>query len=181
MDELERISPDEFRQLQKLPIIVVLDNVRSMHNVGSIFRTSDAFLLEAIYLCGYTPRPPHRDIQKTALGATETVVWKSFETVQLAIDELNKNNYRLIAAEQTVGSLPLHQINFKTGERLAIIFGNEVEGVQQEVIDQCSACIEIPQLGTKHSLNVSVAAGIVLWKLVEKSMNDEQGRVDGER
>lgn len=169
MDELERITPDEFRQSQKLPIIVVLDNVRSMHNVGSIFRTSDAFLLEAIYLCGYTPRPPHRDIQKTALGATETVMWKSFDAIQEALNELKEKNYRLIAAEQTVDSLPLHQINFKAGEKLAIVFGNEVDGVQQEVIDQCATCIEIPQLGTKHSLNVSVAAGIVLWKLVEKN------------
>ena len=168
MDSLERLSPEAFRQAEKLPVIVVLDNVRSMHNVGSIFRTADAFLLEAIYLCGFTPRPPHRDIQKTALGATETVAWKAFETVQAALNDLQQNNYRLIAAEQTVGSMPLHEIHFEKGEKLAIIFGNEVDGVQQNVIDQCSASIEIPQLGTKHSLNVSVAAGIMLWKLVEK-------------
>ena len=168
MDQLERMQPEDFRKSQKLPVVVVLDNVRSMHNVGSIFRTADAFLLEAIYLCGYTPRPPHRDIQKTALGATETVTWKAYDTIQEAIGFLKESNYQLIAAEQTEGSISLQQIAVEKGEKLAIIFGNEVEGVQQEVIDQCHACIEIPQLGTKHSLNVSVAAGIVLWKLVEK-------------
>ncbi len=168
MDQLERMLPSVFRIAEKLPIIVVLDNVRSMHNVGSIFRTADAFLLEAIYLCGYTPRPPHRDIQKTALGATETVAWKAFETAQEAMVVLQKNDYRLMAAEQAAGSIPLQQTDFGKGEKLAIIFGNEVEGVQQEVIDRCHGCIEIPQLGTKHSLNVSVAAGIVLWKLVEQ-------------
>lgn len=170
MDQLERMRPEDFWKSQKLPLIVVLDNVRSMHNVGSIFRTADAFLLEAVYLCGYTPHPPHRDIQKTALGATETVSWKSYETVQEAIQELQKNNYRLIAAEQTTGSTSLHllPIEIEKGEKLAIIFGNEVEGVQQEVIDKCNLCVEIPQFGTKHSLNVSVAAGIVIWKLVEQ-------------
>jgi len=167
MDQLERMQPAAFRDSQKLPIVVVLDNVRSMHNVGSIFRTADAFLLEAIYLCGYTPRPPHRDIQKTALGATETVTWKAFDTAQEAIDALQKADYRLMAAEQATGSVPLQKTDFRRGEKLAIIFGNEVEGVQQEIIDRCYGCIEIPQLGTKHSLNVSVAAGIVLWKLVE--------------
>jgi 23S rRNA (guanosine2251-2'-O)-methyltransferase len=167
MDQLERKQPEEFRKSDKLPIVVVLDNVRSMHNVGSIFRTADAFLLESIYLCGYTPRPPHRDIQKTALGATETVTWKAFDDIREALQELRQNDYQLLAAEQTTESLPLHQAQFERGERLAIIFGNEVEGVQQEVIDECSMCIEIPQLGTKHSLNVSVAAGVVLWKLIE--------------
>ena len=168
MDQLERMQPEDFRQSRKLPIVIVLDNVRSMHNVGSIFRTADAFLLETIYLCGYTPRPPHRDIQKTALGATETVTWKAFDTTLDAITALQLHEYRLVAAEQTTGSIPLHQVEFAKGEKLAIIFGNEVEGVQQEVIDRCQGCVEIPQLGTKHSLNVSVAAGIVLWKLTEQ-------------
>ena len=168
MDQLERMQPSVFRTSQKLPIVVVLDNVRSMHNVGSIFRTADAFLLEAIYLCGYTPRPPHRDIQKTALGATETVTWKAFETAHDAIISLQENGYLLMAAEQANDSTLLQRLDFRKGEKLAIIFGNEVEGVQQEIIDKCSGCIEIPQLGTKHSLNVSVAAGIVLWKLVEQ-------------
>lgn len=168
MEQLERKSPEAFRNADKLPIIAVLDNVRSMHNVGSVFRTADAFLLQGIYLCGYTPRPPHRDIQKTALGATETVDWQGFDTIEEALDELQQNGYKILAAEQATGSLPLHQINFEKEDKLAIVFGNEVEGVQQQVIDRSTACIEIPQLGTKHSLNVSVAAGIVLWKLVEK-------------
>ena len=167
MEDLGRMSMEEFKEAPKNPIVVVLDNVRSMHNVGSIFRTADAFLLEAIYLCGYTPRPPHRDIQKTALGATETVVWQYLETAQDAIIILKEKGYTLLAAEQSDNSLMLTDTNFSIGEKLAVIFGNEVEGVQQELIDQCNACLEIPQMGTKHSLNVSVAAGIVLWKLVE--------------
>ena len=170
MDALQRKSVDEFRTAEKFPIIVVLDNVRSMHNVGSVFRTADGFLLEAVYLCGYTPKPPHRDIQKTALGATETVVWKSFETTQNAIDELKANGYKLLAVEQAKHSILLQKINFSANEKLAVIFGNEVEGVDQAIIDQCDACIEIPQFGMKHSLNVSVAAGIVLWKLVESRL-----------
>lgn len=179
MDNLDRISTDEFKEAPKNPIIVVLDNVRSMHNVGSIFRTADAFLLEAIYLCGYTPCPPHREIQKTALGATETMVWQYFETAQQAVDLLKKSEYKLLAAEQSTDSTLLTAANFEKGEKLAVIFGNEVEGVQQELIDQCNACLEIPQTGTKHSLNVSVAAGIVLWKLVEKHLitNNEQIKI----
>lgn len=177
MEELGRMSTTDFREAQKNPVIVVLDNVRSMHNVGSIFRTADAFLLEAIYLCGYTPRPPHRDIQKTALGATETVTWQYFETAQEAVADLKEKGFTLLAAEQSTDSLPLTEVNFAAGEKLAIIFGNEVEGVQQELIDQCKACLEIPQMGTKHSLNVSVAAGIVLWKLVENQLVQSNSQV----
>jgi 23S rRNA (guanosine2251-2'-O)-methyltransferase len=167
MKELDRMDTDTFKQTEKRLIVVVLDNVRSMHNVGSIFRTADAFLLQAIYLCGYTPQPPHRDIQKTALGATETVEWAYYEETDKALDFLQQQGYRLLAAEQSTGSWPLPGVHFAAHEKLAIIFGNEVEGVQQHLIDRCEACIEIPQWGTKHSLNVSVAAGIILWKLVE--------------
>ena len=170
MEDLNRKTVTEFISAKKFPVIVVLDNVRSMHNVGSVFRTADGFLLEAIYLCGYTPKPPHRDIQKTALGATETVHWQAFETTAEAVQLLKKNGYQLLAVEQAKQSMMLHQINYSANEKLAIIFGNEVEGVQQDIIDQCDACIEIPQFGMKHSLNVSVAAGIVLYKIIEPQL-----------
>ena len=170
MDDLNRKTIGEFKSAEKFPVIVVLDNVRSMHNVGSVFRTADGFLLEAIYLCGYTPRPPHRDIQKTALGATETVHWEAFDSAMDAMSKLKQNGYKLLAVEQTRQSIMLQQINYKANEKLAIIFGNEVEGVQQQVIDLCDACIEIPQFGMKHSLNVSVAAGIVLYKIIEQQI-----------
>jgi 23S rRNA (guanosine2251-2'-O)-methyltransferase len=174
MEELGRMDTHTYRQAEKRPIIVVLDNVRSMHNVGSIFRTADAFLLQAIYLCGYTPQPPHRDIQKTALGATETVEWTYHEKAESALDILQQQGYRLLAAEQSTGSWQLTDVHFAAHEKLAIIFGNEVEGVQQHLIDRCEACIEIPQWGTKHSLNVSVAAGIILWKLVEGTVINQK-------
>jgi 23S rRNA (guanosine2251-2'-O)-methyltransferase len=170
MDELNRKSVDEFKQSEKFPVIVVLDNVRSMHNVGSVFRTADGFLLEAIYLCGYTPRPPHRDIHKTALGATETVAWKAFDTTLEAVEKLKKDGYTLYAVEQAKNSISLQNFKNKVNQKMAIIFGNEVEGVAQNIIDICEACIEIPQFGMKHSLNVSVAAGIVLYKLVEENL-----------
>jgi len=167
MEDLNRKTVDECKVAEKFKVIVVLDNVRSMHNVGSVFRTADGFLLEAIYLCGYTPKPPHRDIQKTALGATETVHWQAFETTMDAVNQLHQNGYKLLAVEQAKQSIMLHRIIYSANEKLAIIFGNEVEGVQQQVIDRCDACIEIPQFGMKHSLNVSVAAGIVLYKIIE--------------
>ncbi len=170
MGDLNRKTVDEFKIAEKFPVIVVLDNVRSMHNVGSVFRTADGFLLEAIYLCGYTPRPPHRDIQKTALGATETVYWQAFETTMEAINQLQQNGYKLLAVEQAKQSIMLHHINYSANEKLAIIFGNEVDGVEQPIIDRCDACIEIPQFGMKHSLNVSVAAGIVLYKIIEQHL-----------
>ena len=165
MDELNRMSVEEFKQSQKKKIIVVLDNIRSMHNVGSVFRTADAFLIEAICICGFTAQPPHRDINKTALGATESVDWIYYEKTTDAIVALKQNNYFIYAVEQTEGSVRLE--NFATTDKpTAVVFGNEVEGVSDEVLQLVDGCIEIPQLGMKHSLNISVAAGIVLWKLV---------------
>lgn len=165
MDELGRKSVDEFKQAEKNKIIVVLDNIRSMHNVGSVFRTADAFLIEAIFLCGYTPQPPHRDIQKTALGATETVDWIHFETTMQAIEILKEKGYTIYAVEQAEGSIALNHVP-QNDKPIAVVFGNEVEGVDADVIAASQHCIEIPQLGMKHSLNISVAAGIVLWELV---------------
>lgn len=166
MDELGRMSVAEFKEAKKNPIVVVLDNIRSMHNVGSVFRTADAFRIEAICLCGYTPQPPHRDIQKTALGATETVNWLYFSTTLDALKQLKEHGYTIFAVEQAVGSISLEQFE-ETDKKIAVVFGNEVSGVDSEVLAHCDGCIEIPQLGMKHSLNISVAAGIVLWKLSE--------------
>lgn len=170
MDELNRKSVHEFKEAEKMPVVVVLDNIRSMHNVGSVFRTADAFLLRGIYLCGYTPQPPHRDIHKTALGATETVEWKYTETTVEAVTRLKVDGYKVFAVEQVESSIPLHRFDMNNNEPVAVVFGNEVSGVEQEVIKLCDGCIEIPQLGMKHSLNISVAAGIVLWELVRKLM-----------
>ncbi len=169
MEALGRLTVEEARNAGRTAVRVVLDNVRSMHNVGSVFRTADAFLLEEIDLCGYTPRPPHRDIQKTALGATETVPWRGWDSTIEAVTELKKNGYRVLAVEQTTGSILLHQQELRVDERLAVVFGNEVEGVNSDVIALCDGCIEIPQLGMKHSLNVSVAAGMVLWEICRGS------------
>jgi tRNA G18 (ribose-2'-O)-methylase SpoU len=163
MPELERMSTDAFKEAAKNPLIVVLDQVRSMNNVGSIFRTADSFLIEAIYLCGYTPRPPHRDIQKTALGATETVNWQYFDSTLEAVKQLKSAHYKVVAVEQTHNSISLEDYPFQVGEKTALIFGNEVDGVDDEVLKVCDAVIEIPQAGSKHSLNVTVSAGIVLW------------------
>jgi tRNA G18 (ribose-2'-O)-methylase SpoU len=165
MDELNRKSVDDFKQADKKPVIVVLDNIRSMHNVGSVFRTSDAFLVEAIFLCGYTPQPPHRDINKTALGATETVDWLFFEKTTDAVKALKEKGYKVYAIEQVENSISLQKYP-SNNESIAVVFGNEVEGVDDEVLKLVDGSIEIPQLGMKHSLNISVAAGIVLWKLV---------------
>ena len=170
--ELVRKSVDAFRSAGKIPVRVVLDNVRSMHNVGSVFRTSDAFLIEGIDICGYTPRPPHRDIHKTALGATETVAWHSFEDAAVRVRELREEGYHVWAVEQAHGSRLLQDWQYEPGTRVAVVFGNEAEGVREEVLRACSGCIEIPQLGMKHSLNVSVAAGIVLWELCRHSLRD---------
>lgn len=166
MDELGRKSVEEFKQATKTPIIAVLDNIRSMHNVGSVFRTADAFLIEAIFLCGYTAQPPHRDINKTALGATESVDWIYFSQTTDAVSELKNRGYKVYAIEQTEGSTSLEKISIRSTEKLAVIFGNEVEGVNDEVLKLVDGSIEIPQLGMKHSLNISVAAGIVLWEFV---------------
>ena len=166
VEELSRKTISEFKVATKNPIIVVLDNIRSMHNVGSVFRSADAFLIEAVLLCGYTPQPPHRDIQKTALGATETIDWIYYESATEAVLSLKDKSYKVFAIEQTEGSVSLEKLTFMQFERIAIVMGNEVEGVGNEVLKLVDGSIEIPQLGMKHSLNVSVAAGIVLWELV---------------
>jgi tRNA G18 (ribose-2'-O)-methylase SpoU len=168
--ELNRMSPEDFKKAKKIPLIVVLDNVRSLHNVGSVFRTSDAFLVESVYLCGITAVPPHVEIHKTALGAENTVDWKYFENTLDAVAELKQEGYLIASVEQAENSIPLNR--FQTGnEKTAIILGNEVQGVNQEVMNQCDACIEIPQFGTKHSLNVSVAAGVLIWEIFKAKAN----------
>ena len=166
MEELGRKSVEEFKQSEKTPVIVVLENIRSAYNVGSVFRTSDAFLVEAIYIIGYTSQPPHKEIKKTALGAEESVIWKHFATSAEAIDSLRADGYNVYAVEQAEGSYKLNDIGFETDEKIAVIFGNEVTGVEQSTISLCDGCIEIPQLGMKHSLNIATAAGVVLWELV---------------
>lgn len=170
MDELNRKSVNEFRQSEKTPVVVVLDNIRSMHNVGSVFRTADAFLVKGIYLCGYTPQPPHRDIHKTALGSTETVEWQYFATTVEAVRVLKEEGYAVFAVEQTEGSIPLQEFADKYLGPLAVVFGNEVTGVGEEALALCDGSVEIPQWGMKHSLNISIAAGIVLWELVRRRM-----------
>lgn len=166
MEELNRKSVEEFKQSDKMPVVVVLENIRSAYNVGSVFRTADAFLLEAIYICGYTAFPPHKEIKKTALGADETVHWKHFKNIGEALQELKKQGYVVYAVEQAQNSLKLQDVNLHPDTKIAVVLGNEVTGVEQATIGQCDGCIEIPQLGMKHSLNVSVAAGVVLWELV---------------
>ena len=173
MEELNRKSVEEFKQSEKIPVIAVLENVRSAYNVGSVFRTADAFLLEGIYICGYTAYPPHKEIKKTALGADETVHWKHFKKAEMAIEELRNEGYRIFAVEQAEASCKLHATPFKPGEKIAVIFGNEVTGVEQSTIALCDGCIEIPQLGMKHSLNISVAAGIVLWEMVRRKLLED--------
>ncbi len=170
MDELGRMSVDEFRQSPKTPVIVILDNIRSMHNVGSVFRTADAFLVEAIFLCGYTPQPPHRDIHKTALGATDTVDWIYFQTTAEAVAAVKDRGYTVFAVEQAEGSISLEK-KATDNPKTAFVFGNEVEGVDADVLPLCDGCIEIPQLGMKHSLNISVAAGIVLWEVIRSRVH----------
>jgi 23S rRNA (guanosine2251-2'-O)-methyltransferase len=172
MEELGRKSVEEFKQSEKTPIIVVLENIRSAYNVGSVFRTSDAFLVEAIYIIGYTSQPPHKEIKKTALGAEETVLWKHFASSAEAIDELRANGYNVYAVEQAEGSFKLNAIGFEADEKIAVIFGNEVAGVEQSTISLCDGCIEIPQLGMKHSLNIATAAGVVLWELVRQKLSN---------
>jgi 23S rRNA (guanosine2251-2'-O)-methyltransferase len=166
-EELNRKTVEEFRTSEKTPLILVLDNVRSLNNIGSVFRTGDAFLVEAIYLCGITATPPHKDIQKTALGATESVNWRHFRSTLEAVDEL-KATHKVYAIEQAENSIMLDKFMPEEGRKLAVVFGNEVKGVDQQVIDGCDGCIEIPQLGTKHSLNIAVSAGIVVWDLFLK-------------
>ena len=166
MDELNRLSVEDFKQTDKMPFIVVLENIRSAYNVGSVFRTADAFLLEAIYICGYTCCPPHKEIKKTALGAEETVAWKHFVNSTVALLELKDMGYKVFSVEQASGSTMLNNLNFDVNDKIAVIFGNEVTGVEQTTIQQSEGCIEIPQFGMKHSLNISTAAGVVMWELV---------------
>ena len=166
--ELNRLTVDEFKQANKLPLAVILDEVRSLHNIGSVFGTSDAFLVERIYLCGITATPPHPEMHKTALGAEDTVDWKYVKHTLEAVEELHNEGYTVLAIEQVEGSTMLDELELEPDKKYAIVMGNEVKGVQQEVIDACDGCIEIPQYGTKHSLNVSVTTGIVLWEFANK-------------
>ncbi|MDK2978073.1 MAG: hypothetical protein PWP52_787 [Bacteroidales bacterium] len=166
--ELQRLNIEEFKNAPKTPIIVILDNIRSLNNIGSVFRTSDAFLIEKIILCGITAKPPHKDIQKTALGATESVDWEYIEEISEAIKSLKKSGFTIVSIEQTENAVELQNITIEAKKKYAIIFGNEVKGVQQEVVNQSDYCIEIPQFGTKHSFNISVSAGIVLWEFFKK-------------
>lgn len=165
MHELNRHKPEDAITTHKNPIIIILDDIRSMHNVGSAFRTADAFAIHSIYLCGFTPQPPHREIHKTALGATETVNWQHFEQTKDAIIAAKEQGYKILAVEQTHGSTPLESLNWQ-GEAIALIFGNEVSGVSEEALKEVEKAIEIPQWGSKHSLNVSVTIGVVLWEIM---------------
>lgn len=167
-EELPRLSKEEFKKHQKTMVVIVLDNVRSHLNVGSVFRTADAFLIEAIYLCGITGVPPHRDIHKTALGATDTVAWKYFATPAEAIETLKKDGFKIIAIEQAENATLLDAFMPVKGEKYGVVFGNEVEGVEQGVVSVADRVVEIPQYGTKHSLNIAVSVGVVVWDLVNK-------------
>ena len=169
--EMQRLSVDEFKQAEKLPLIVVLDDVRSMHNVGSVFRTCDAFRIEAVYLCGITSTPPNAEIHKTALGAEDSVEWKYFDTALEAVEALKSNSYKVYSVEQAHGSTMLQEFTPIYNNRYAVILGNEVKGVHQEVIDASDGCLEIPQFGTKHSMNVSVTAGIIIWHFAQMIIN----------
>ncbi|MCX6266231.1 MAG: RNA methyltransferase [Bacteroidetes bacterium] len=168
MPELQRLSIEEFKAAKKLPVVVVLDNIRSQNNIGSVFRTADAFRLEGVFLCGITATPPHREIQKTALGATDSVDWQYFDSTFEAICYLRNQGYMIVAVEQTKGSTMLGDFHPPEAKKLAIVFGNEVNGIDDEVLLQVQECIEIPQFGTKHSINVSVAVGILIWDLFGK-------------
>jgi 23S rRNA (guanosine2251-2'-O)-methyltransferase len=167
-EELDRLSVEAFKQVEKTPFMLVMDNVRSLHNIGSLFRTADAFRLEGIYLCGITATPPHREIHKTALGATESVDWVYCEKTIDAISELKEKGYMILSVEQTEGAILLDQVQLSGDQKYALVFGHEIRGVDQKVVDVSDQCIEIPQYGTKHSLNISVAAGIVIWELFRR-------------
>ena len=166
--ELNRLSPHQYKQAEKSPIIIILDNIRSLNNIGPVFRTSDAFLIRKIYLCGITATPPHKDIQKTALGATEGVNWEYRKNTLDLVKELQQEGVKVIAIEQAEDAVLLNELEVKAGETYAVIFGNEVKGVQQDVVSACDTVVEIPQYGTKHSLNIAVSAGVVIWDLFSK-------------
>lgn len=168
MDELKRVDVTGFKAQQKLPVVLILDNVRSLHNVGSIFRTADGFAVEQIILCGITGQPPHREIEKTALGATQSVSWKHADDISGVLKELKAQDYQIIAIEQAAGSVMLNDFMPDQSQKYALILGNEVNGVSEEAMQQIDTCIEIPQFGTKHSFNVVVSAGIVLWDIFSK-------------
>ena len=165
---MHRLSVDEFHEASKLPLIVVLDDVRSLHNVGSVFRTCDAFRIEAVYLCGITATPPHPEIHKTALGGEDSVEWRYFATATEAIESLHGDGVYVYSIEQVEGSTKLQNLSLDTRRRYAVVLGNEVKGVHQQVVDMSDGCLEIPQFGTKHSLNVSVTAGIVVWEMAKQ-------------
>jgi tRNA G18 (ribose-2'-O)-methylase SpoU len=172
--ELDRKSVEEFKEASKTPIIVILDNIRSLNNIGSVFRTADAFLIQKIYLCGITAQPPHKDIQKTALGATETVAWEYAEDVSELVDKLKKNDIKVFSIEQAEGAVMLNNFQPPNGATCAVVFGNEVKGVQQSVVSASDGIIEIPQLGSKHSLNIAVSTGVVLWDLFVKITSNRE-------
>jgi 23S rRNA (guanosine2251-2'-O)-methyltransferase len=169
--EMNRLTAEEFKEEKKTPLVVVLDNVRSLHNVGSVFRTADAFLVQAVYLCGITSTPPHAEIHKTALGAENTVDWRYFEDTHVALESLKAQGYTVFAIEQAEGSTKLPDLKLDPTKKYAVVLGNEVKGVQQSVVDACDGCIEIPQFGTKHSLNVSVTGGIIIWEFFKLMHN----------
>ncbi len=168
---MQRLSVDEFHEAPKLPLIVVLDDVRSLYNVGSVFRSGDAFRVEAVYLCGITATPPHPEIHKTALGGEDSVAWRYFPTATEAIDSLHNDGFFVYSIEQVEGSTKLQNLQLDTDRRYAVVLGNEVKGVHQEVVDMSDGCLEIPQFGTKHSLNVSVTAGMVIWEVAKKFLS----------
>ncbi len=168
---MQRLSVDEFHEAAKLPLIVVLDDVRSLHNVGSVFRSGDAFRVEAVYLCGITATPPHPEIHKTALGGEDSVAWRYFPTATEAIESLHNDGFFVYSIEQVEGSTKLQNLQLDTDKHYAIVLGNEVKGVHQEVVDMSDGCLEIPQFGTKHSLNVSVTAGMVIWEVAKKFLS----------
>ena len=167
-EELDRLSVEDYKKVEKIPFMLVMDNVRSLHNIGSLFRTADAFRLEGIYLCGITAIPPHREIHKTALGATESVHWEYHKETTEAISELKEKGYLILSVEQAEGAVLLDQVQLSDNQKYALVFGHEIRGVDQSVVDMSDQCIEIPQYGTKHSLNISVAAGIVIWELFRR-------------
>jgi len=177
--ELGRKTVGDFRKAEKFPVIIVLDNVRSLNNIGSVFRTADAFLVEEIYLCGITAKPPHRDIQKTALGATDSVKWSYYPETLQAIEELNRSGYYVVSLEQAEDSISLSRFSPELGKKTAFVFGNEINGVGQQIVDLSDTVVEIPQFGTKHSFNISVSTGIVLWDYFSKIHSQRTEREGG--